>query len=1062
METLRSFAERLASADSLDSLGAFAADIGCAGTPSSLELETRRAFGLEYDARDARIASGSGALRALLVDVASSDSMRDVLTRVAGRLASRAPHVLWMLIASHRESRSLAFAAWTDDRRPVRVAALIVNRARVVDSDAETVRALCAASSDRDVLTHARWVEILGRGSLSIRFYRSLERAVDGLAASSSAASTEVRSEIALLNASRLLFLSFLQAKGWLDGDGAFLVRQYERGVDGSLKFHQRVLRPLFFGTLNTPLRHRAPVARSFGRIPFLNGGLFAPTRIERRHRGVTFSDDAYGRLIYDVFGQYRFTAREESSTWSEAAIDPEMLGKAFESLMASGDRSRTGAFFTPFSLVERVTAAGLETVLGPHSDPALRGLTLDKLARDDLIPRIDALTILDPTCGSGAFLVHALERLSALRAALGDNRRTSDIRRDILTRSIFGVDINPTAVWLCQLRLWLSVVIESEETDPSRVIPLPNLDRNVRVGDALSGRAFGETDLSFRGGAAFWRLRHRYAKASGARKDSLGRQLDRAERERALLALDAEIAAVRSKRHDLVVVRRGRDLFGARYHASRDERSAASTLRARGTALRTLRARVAGGGALPFSFPAHFGDIASRGGFGLVIGNPPWVRLHRIPPHQRASFRREFDVARHAAWQPGAEPSGAGHGFAAQVDLAAIFVERATRLLARGGGLSLLVPAKLWRSLAGGGVRWWVAAELSLHAIEDFSNAPAVFDAAVYPSLIVAHRAHTYDRLEDRSIRVSVAHAGCDEVRWTSTWSSIAFDPSIGAPWILLPPDARRAFDRLRQRATTLAASPFGRPHLGVKCGCNDAFIVDLLETRGDLAEVRTSSGTNVLVERSMLRPLLRGDHVRRWTILESSERIVWTHDELGTALAKLPPGVASHLNTWRRHLVKRTDARSSSRWWSLFRTDGARNDVPRVVWSDIGREPRAAVLRGGDPSVPLNSCYVVRCPSVGDAFAFAALLNGPVARAWLGSVAEPARGNFRRFMGWVMSLLPMPRDWMRAAEILAPIGARSCAGHPATDSELFDAALEAYEIRRGDIEPLVEWMST
>lgn len=1046
MQTLRSLAERLAAADSLESLGTFAADIGCNTVPASLDGETRQALGLERDVVDARIAAGSGALRALLIDIATGDSIRDVLARVAGRLSTRAPHVLWMLIARHRESRTVAFAAWTDDRRPVRVAALIVNRARVVDSDAETVRALCAASSERDVLTHARWIEILGRESLSIRFYRALERAVNGLALSSMTGSAEVRREIALLSASRLLFLSFLQAKGWLDGNPAFLVQQYERCVTGRLGFQHRVLRPLFFGTLNTPFKRRAPIARAFGRIPFLNGGLFAQTPIERRHRGVSFSDDAYGRLIYDVFGQYRFTAREESSTWSEAAIDPEMLGKAFESLMASSDRSRTGAFFTPFSLVERVTTAGLETILG------------DRPLRE----QIDALTILDPTCGSGAFLVHALERLSTLRARSGDDRPMSDIRRDILTRSIFGVDINPTAVWLCQLRLWLSVVIESEETDPSRVMPLPNLDRNVRVGDALAGRAFGETDLTFRGGAALWRLRERYSKASGARKDSLARQLDRAERERALLALDAEIESIRKQRHDLVAVRRGRDLFGSRYHASRDERSAALSLRQRRASLGSLRTRIANGGALPFSFPTHFGDIASRGGFGLIIGNPPWVRLHRIPVDQRTAFRRDFDVARHAAWQPGAEPSGAGHGFAAQVDLAAIFIERATRLLARGGGLALLVPAKLWRSLAGGGVRWWISAELTLRAVEDFTNAPALFDAAVYPSLLVANRAQMHDRLAEQPIRVTATHSGDMEWRWSGVWSSIAFDQTIGAPWILLPPDARRAFDRLRQHTTTLAASPFGRPHLGVKCGCNDAFIVELLQTDGPLAEVRTASGKIVVIERSMLRPLLRGDRVRAWTVPNSMEHIVWTHDELGRPVTALPAKTSAYLSGWRRELSRRTDARRTSRWWSLFRIDGARNDVPRVVWSDIGREPRAAVLRSGDPTVPLNSCYVVRCPSVGDALAFATLLNGPVARAWLGALAEPARGGYRRFMGWVMSLLPMPRAWARAAELLAPIGARSCAGLPASEAELFQAALEAYEIRRGDVEPLVEWMSS
>jgi hypothetical protein len=1059
--TLRAAAELLAAVDSIDRLTPIAAAIGCDGDPAALDLATRRSLGFDDSVIDARIVAGPGALRALLISVSGDQPMREMLPRLASRVSSRAPHVLWMIVVMQRDTETLALAAWTDERRPPRVAALVIDRRRVVDSDAETLRALHAARSDRDVLTHARWVEILGREALSIRFYRALQHAVVALASSSSAATSAARSEIALLSTSRLLFLCFLQSKGWLDGEGAFLEQQFEMCANARDGFHNRVLRPLFFGTLNTPTRRRAPTARAFGRIPFLNGGLFARTRVEQLHRGVSFSNDAYGGLIYDLFGQYRFTAREESATWSETAIDPEMLGKAFESLMATSERSRTGAFFTPFSLVERVTHGGLETVLGPHATAALNGAALTGRARDDVVARIDGLTILDPACGSGAFLVHALERLASIRAQLGDDRGTSAIRRDILTRSIFGVDVNPTAVWLCELRLWLSVVIESDERDPAAVLPLPNLDRNIRVGDALSGRAFGEVDGKFRGGAALWRVRHRYAKASGARKDALARELDRLERERALLALDAELATLRARRHDLVAARRGRDLFGDRYSASRDERTTAAALRQRGAALRALRKKISGGGALPFSFPAHFGDIASRGGFGLVIGNPPWVRLHNIPADQRARFRRDFDVARHAAWGPGAGPAGAGRGFAAQLDVAAVFIERATRLLAPNGGLSLLVPAKLWRSLAGGGVRWWIAAETRLRCVEDYSGAPAVFDAAVYPSLLVAQRVGPTTTVSPPAVRVAVTHHGGEQFSWATTRETIAFDATVGAPWILLPTDARLAFDRLRQRSTPLSSSPLGRPHLGVKCGCNDAFIVELLDTDNHLAEVRTATGARSIVEREMLRPLLRGDRVRRWNAPASNECIVWTHDAVGEPLASLPPRTASLLGRWRRALLGRTDARLSSRWWSLFRIDGAQCNKPRVVWSDIGKEPRAAILDAGDTTVPLNSCYVVRCPDLRDAHAFAALLNGPLARAWLNAIAEPARGGYHRYLGWTVSLLPIPADWSRARDFLSPLGAAAQLGVKPSESDLLDASLEAFRVARDEVEPLVEWMS-
>lgn len=1042
MQTLHAAAALLAAADSLDRLAPIAAALGF-DAPARLDDDTRRALGLTDSILDARIASGRGALRALLVELAAGSAMRDRLPKIAARLSARAPHVLWLVLAVQRETNHAAIFAWTDDRRPPRVVALIANREQLVDSDAETLRSLAAAAAGnaRDLLVHARWVEVLGRGALTRRFYRALESSVRNLAESSMIGDADTRHELALLDTSRLLFLAFLEAKGWLDRDRTFLADQFERCAEAGGGFRKRILRPLFFGTLNTPIRQRAPRAAQFGAIPFLNGGLFARTALERRHHDAAFSDDAYGALLFDVFAQYRFTAREESATWSEAAVDPEMLGHAFESLMAARERKQTGAFFTPFTLVERVTSGALDAALDVK-DPA------------ELRRRIERLSILDPACGSGAFLVHALDRVGALYRELGDRRDMGAIRRDVLARSIFGVDLNPTAVWLCQLRLWLAVVIESEIDDPSDVLPLPNLDRNVRVGDALAGRGFEDATV-VTGGATLRRLRERYARANGARKEVLARQLDRVERERALRQLAHEIDVLSARRRDMLIARRGRDLFGDRYRPSREERVAADLIRDRVRALRASHRRIQRGGALPFSFAVHFADVAARGGFGIVLGNPPWVRAHHVPLADRERFRREFEVARVAAWEPGATPAGAGRGFAAQVDLAAIFLERSIRLAAPGSAIALLLPVKLWQSLAGGGARRIVCEETLPLRLEDHSEAPSAFDAAVYPSVLVARRLPS----ADASVAVTSHHCGTAPVRWRCRFASIPFDDSPGAPWLMLPPGVRRAFDRLRAAGRPLTESAIGRPHLGVKCGCNGAFIVRVLDVDDELAIIEGADGRRGTIERALLRPLVRGEHLARWARPDTTEYIVWTHDRSGAPLAELPPHAARWLARWRHALVSRTDARHRARWWSLFRTESARSDCPRVLWGDLGREPRAVVLATGDPTVPLNSCYAARCRDEGDAFALAALLNGPVARAWLNAIAEPARGGYRRYFGWTLSLLPLPADWSRARDVLAPVG-RDASRCPPSDHDLLDASLEAYGLEHDDVAPLIVWM--
>jgi hypothetical protein len=406
------------------------------------------------------------------------------------------------------------------------------------------------------------------------------------------------------------------------------------------------------------------------------------------------------------------------------------MLGKAFESLMSAGERRSTGAYYTPQPLVERVTGAALAHALagGPvrpeDAAAALRGELPDAPTREALRARLARLTVLDPACGSGAFLVHALEELCLLAVRLTSGAGgppPSALRRELLTRAIFGVDVNPMAVWLCELRLWLAVVIDSPETDPLRVTPLPNLDRQVRVGDSLAGGGFTATPDP-RLARSLARLRERYARASGPRKRTLARSLDREERSRALAAVDDALASVAAHRRDLLAAGRTRDLFGARPGGSRVARARAGELRARARELRARRRSLAGGGALPFSFTVHFPDVALSGGFGAIVGNPPWVRPHHVSPGTRLALRREFGVVRDAVWRHGAALARAGSGFGGQIDLAAPFLELSLRLLRPGAPLAMLVPAKLWRSLAGGGVRRLLTTTGSVLAVDDWS----------------------------------------------------------------------------------------------------------------------------------------------------------------------------------------------------------------------------------------------------------------------------------------------------------------------------------------------------
>lgn len=1044
MLTLRAAATRLTATRSFESLRELLPLLGFTAPAGRLDRPMRREAGLPGVVKRAAIAAGPGELRALLLDVGAAP-LRESLALVARRLAAGAPQRRFVLLAVGGDPPVLAVACWTPGARGIRLRSLIADPARVLDSDAETLAALSAAAGDDDSAVYLRWIEILGREAIGARFYRALERHVARLADTASGrGSAEDRAHVALLHVSRILFLCFLQAKGWLDGDREFLVHAFDRCMSGGGHFDRRVLRPLFYGTLNTPPSRRAAVARDFGRIPFLNGGLFARSAVEKRCRELHFDDEAWGAVFGELLVRYRFTAREERSDWSEAAIDPEMLGRAFESLMAHRERRSSGSFYTPRALVARITDRTLEVALAHARTDTERRRALEEL------------TILDPACGSGAFLVHALERVAELRRAAGDPRALPELRRLVLTSSIFGVDRNPMAVWLAELRLWLSVVIESEEEDPMRVSPLPNLDRNIRVGDALGGWDFAPGPLRLADARAIRQLRQRYARATGSRKGILTRALDREERARTLMRVERELTAVRAARCELIAARRATDLFGERTPPDAASRAATATLRARAAELRRELRRLRDGGALPFAFDAHFGDVAARGGFGVVVGNPPWVRLHRIPREDRARLRRDFAVYRGAAWEPGAAAAGAPRGFGAQVDLAALFTERSVRLLRPGGALGLLLPVKLWQSLAGGGVRRLLIERTQLEAIEECGEADTGFDAAVYPSIVVAARADAGTPPE-HTMHVA-RHRGAVRQEWRVRGDDLPLARSAGAPWLLLEPSVRAGFDRLRRDARPLAETPFGRPLLGTKCGVNEAFIVQLVGVERGEAVIRDSAGTEFPIERELLRPAVRGEHLRGWS-RHGDHWIVWPHDARGEPLADLPPLAAAWFARWKRRLLARTDCRGARRWWSLFRTEGAGAELPRVVWPDVSRAPTAVVLPAGDQAVPLNSCYVIRAPTEDDAMALAALLRSGVASSWLRCCAEPARGGYRRHLAWTVAMLPLPARWERARQLLAPLGRAGAAGLAVEDDDLTHAAIAAYGADAAELAPMLAW---
>ncbi|MGN6393766.1 MAG: Eco57I restriction-modification methylase domain-containing protein [Gemmatimonadales bacterium] len=859
----------------------------------------------------------------------------------------------------------------------------------------------------------ARAADALSSEPIGRRFFRefrtTLERMTGGLAPTLRA---EDRRSLALLHLTRVLFLYFIQAKGWLAGQDRFLAN----GIDACLmrrrRIHRDFLRPLFFGTLNRPRADRGRFARAFGAIPFLNGGLFEPHPLERATRADipnTLWRDAFDHL----FERFHFVVAEDGPAGS---IAPDMLGQVFEGVMAPDARRTSGTYYTPAALVRSMLDSAFTSLvagrLGCSEGEAERRLDNRDSSAGVVLERI---TLLDPAAGSGAFLLGALERLAVHAHGGGISAR-----RRVLQRNLFGVDRNAMAVRLTELRLWLAVIADDCTDRPDQVQPLPNLDCLIRQGDSLLEPAgvaarLAPQDAMLAGTVAA--VRRRLVTASGAEKAALVRELRAAECRVAEAALRAGELSLQRGIRERVQNARAPDLFGTRRGAERRVHLAIAGARTELRAVRAARRSLMRNREVPwFHYPSHFADVFAAGGFDLVVGNPPWLRAELIPSQTRRQL-----AGRYRWWRP------AGVGFRHRPDIAVAFVERAIELTRPTGVIALLVPAKLASAEYGTAARHDLASTSTLLRVADLTGHPtAEFDATVYPLALVA-----------RKERPAAGHrvaTGLGGTAGTVPQASLRG----GGPWVLSERAPLRTAERLRSEHPSVAERLTCQ--LGVKTGANRVFL-DPPHT----------------VEAELVRWAVRGRDLRPFRA-RPLRRLLWPYQPDGRPVERLPPGAAAHLGQHLPALRARADFVGGPPW-TLFRTAAAAARH-RLVWTDLARRLTACALTGrrDEEMVPLNTCYVAVTRTASEADCLAAWLNSTWLRAIARLGAVPASGGFHRFTAAAVGRLPLP-DAVTSDATLLELSRAARRGEPVQENidEVVAAHLRLTPAERARLSGLV-----
>ncbi|PKX66158.1 Eco57I restriction-modification methylase domain-containing protein [Lactiplantibacillus plantarum] len=316
----------------------------------------------------------------------------------------------------------------------------------------------------------------------------------------------------------RLLFVWFLRKMDIINEN----MEYFNVDDQSSSDYYENHLKTLFFSTLNTEVKFRK---HSDILTPYLNGGLFEAKYNDFSGKKIMFPDSFFKRL-YDHFDEFNFTVDESSPDFELIAVDPEMLGQVFESLLASqidddgnNERNKKGAFYTPRTIVNYMVKEALRQYLYsqttnsfhkfiddlldlPHAKWSAKISTSKTKVFGENTPlfikqvkqALDDFKVLDPAVGSGAFPMGMLHLLLTTYERIEKKFDPYKLKLAIIEKNIFGVDIEPMAIEIARLRAWLSVIVD--EPDKQNIQPLPNLDFKFISANSLVNLDSGQTNL--------------------------------------------------------------------------------------------------------------------------------------------------------------------------------------------------------------------------------------------------------------------------------------------------------------------------------------------------------------------------------------------------------------------------------------------------------------------------------------------------------------------------------------------------------------------------------------
>ena len=728
-----------------------------------------------------------------------------------------------------------------------------------------------------------------------------------------------------------------VKGKPWGSGPKDFMRKIFDGCIDARKNYFDDYLEPLFYTGLNKNRGENGFYAPLHRRIPFLNGGLFEQLdNYEWKNNNFAIPNELFSNKaekgrdadgILDIFDRYNFTMNEDEPMEREVAIDPEMLGKVFENLLDVTDRKSKGAFYTPREIVHYmcqetlinhlVTKTGIpeadirdfilygdlmkdedttKDAREGNKDMLISANIYNPIAGVNRLKELDDILanvkVADLAVGSGAFplgmlneIVKARETLSAYMS-IGMNafqkktfyaydRKPYDLKANTIKNCIFACDIEPSAVDIAKLRLWLSIVIDDEITEDvgngdfdahSKPRQLPNLDCNIICGNSLVDVFRGQKLIS--------------------ESDAIGNVSVGYQRSIVSYGLEGMIARLIDLQGDL---------FFTKEHEEKEEIKKKIQKIYNDIILEQLQGnseaideynKTLSEPSKPFIlwqlyFPRVFKE---KGGFDIIIGNPPYG-AELTDEVKKYCIQKYSDVHMRT------------------VDSFNFFISLSLKLINNNGNISFIVPNNLLFQAEFEKTR---ALLMGHHLISVINLGDGVFNSAAVPTCIYVMKNDVMNGYEFSYSDFRNRELG--EIIWNqvdmklSSQDVLETDNKI----IGISPEVVRIMKKISGKSVLLDELVADASY-GITTGCDKAFIVNDNIIKSEQ------------LESEYIHSTISGRDINKYIVYNTDKKVIYlpkTEGSNGTS------NIQKHLNKYRDKLDKVSEVKKGIRpWWSNHR---------------------------------------------------------------------------------------------------------------------------------------------